>query len=216
MDPEAALKRVVTQATNSSDLELRRIIAALQGEVPTRKSMEAARHARLDEVMRMIEVETEGGGQWQWPLCQPNLLFSIMVSESKPLQTLLKAAFLSSPCSRERPWSLVVGFDEFVPGNKLQLQPTRKAMNLVFTFLELGSDSFGRRDKHRPKLFNSGVHMGHPKSFCRSQFLSPNKCPWRICSQQQRVLVHASGHSHCPLEEGSCTLSLATIGQYTI
>ena len=87
----------------------------------------------------MIEVETVGGGQWQWHLCQPNLLFSTMVSESKPLQTLLKETFLSSPSSRERPWSLVVGFDEFVPGNKLQLQPSRKAMNLSFTFLELGS-----------------------------------------------------------------------------
>ena len=143
MDPQAALIKVVTQATSSSDLEIRRILAALAADAPSKQSLSSARHARLDEVMRVIEVETEGGGQWQWHLCQPNLLFSTMVSESKPLQTLLKEAFLSSPSSRERPWSLVVGFDEFVPGNKLQLQPSRKAMNLSFTFLELGSGIFG-------------------------------------------------------------------------
>ena len=142
MDPQAALVKVVTQTTNSSDLEIRRILAALE-EIPlSRQKLSSARHARLDEVVRVIEVETVGGGQWQWHLCQPNLLFSTMVSESKPLQTLLKEAFLSSPSSRERPWSLVVGFDEFVPGNKLQLQPSRKAMNLSFTFLELGSGIF--------------------------------------------------------------------------
>ena len=67
------------------------------------------------------------------------LMFATMVSESAPLQQLLKKALRESPSSRERPWSLVVGFDEFVPGNKLQLQPSRKAMNLSFTFLELGS-----------------------------------------------------------------------------
>ena len=93
--------------------------------------------------MREIEVEREGGGTWQWPLCQPNLLFSTLVAESAQLQQVIEEALRTSPGTRDRPWHLIVGFDEFVPGNKLQLQPNRKAMNVSFTFLELGSDGVG-------------------------------------------------------------------------
>ena len=144
LDPEGSLLKVGIAATSSSDVELRRILQAREGsDAPTIKKLRAARYDRFDPVMRTIEVETDDGGTWTWHLCQPNLLFATMVSESAPLQQLLRESLRSSPCSRDRPWNLLVGFDEFVPGNKLQLQPSRKAMNLSFTFLELGSDSVG-------------------------------------------------------------------------
>ena len=144
LDPQGTLLKVVTQATSCSDSELRRILQAREGsDAPSARVLRAARLERFDAVMRTIEVETDDGGTWTWPLCQPNLLFAIMASESAPFQQLIRESLRASPCSRERPWNLLVGFDEFVPGNKLQLQPSRKAMNLSFTFLELGSDSVG-------------------------------------------------------------------------
>ena len=144
LDPEDTLLKVVTQAASCSDLELRRILQAREGsDAPTCDDLRAARHERFDAVVRTIEVETDDGGTWTWPLCQPNLLFAMMASESAPFKQLIRESLIASPCSRDRPWSLLVGFDEFVPGNKLQLQPSRKAMNLSFTFLELGSDSVG-------------------------------------------------------------------------
>ena len=144
LDPQGTLLKVVTQSTSCSDSELRRILQGREGSgAPSIKKLRAARFDRFDEVMRTIEVETDDGGTWTWPLCQPNLLFATMASESAPLQQLIRESLRASPCSRERPWNLLVGFDEFVPGNKLQLQPSRKAMNLSFTFLELGSDSVG-------------------------------------------------------------------------
>ena len=144
LDPQGTLLKVVTQATSCSDSELRRILQAREGsDAPSARVLRAARLERLDAVMRTIEVETDDGGTWTWPLCQPNLLFATMASESAPFQQLIRESLRASPCSRERPWNLLVGFDEFVPGNKLQLQPSRKAMNLSFTFLELGSDSVG-------------------------------------------------------------------------
>ena len=42
------------------------------------------------------------------------------------------------PCSAEDPWSLVIGFDEFTPGNKLAVDNKRKIMNMSFSFLQLG------------------------------------------------------------------------------
>ena len=78
-------------------------------------------------------------------MCHPGLLLSCAVAESPSLQRLFRDALRIRPCSREAPWSLVVGYDEFVPGNKLQLQPSRKTMNLSFSFMELGADRADRR-----------------------------------------------------------------------
>jgi hypothetical protein len=48
------------------------------------------------------------------------------------------------PPSIEHPWSLIVGFDEFTPGNKLQCDNRRKTMVLSFTFKELGQMSLSK------------------------------------------------------------------------
>ena len=141
--PSASLIDVVTASSTASDLALRRILQAREGVKPSKESIQYARYHRAQPIMREIEVETEAGGTWQWPLCQPNILFSTLVAESAPLQQVIEEALRTSPGTRDRPWHLIVGFDEFVPGNKLQLQPSRKAMNLSFTFLELGSDGVG-------------------------------------------------------------------------
>jgi len=134
------LLNVVT-ASGASNNDLRRIIGALENEpAPSWKSLQRARKSRFESVMTKLSVATLDGGTWDWPLCQPNLLFATMVSESECLRSLVAAAIRASPCSREKPWSLVVGYDEFVPGNKLQLQPSRKSMNLSFSFLELGPE----------------------------------------------------------------------------
>ena len=137
------LHSVVTQASSSSNVELKRIIDALQGEDVLRKDLTAARRSRLNEVVIHVPVDVVGGGTWQWPLCHPNLLLTFLIAESPPMQEIMRQALRASPCSREKPWRLIVGFDEFVPGNKLQLHSSRKAMNLSFTFLELGSSFLG-------------------------------------------------------------------------
>ena len=40
---------------------------------------------------------------------------------------------------RDSPWNLVIGFDEYVPGSKFLVDTNRKAMNLSFNFIEVGS-----------------------------------------------------------------------------
>ena len=59
------------------------------------------------------------------------------------LQHAFKEALHRHPCSRDRPWGLVVRFDEHIPGNKLALQPRRKSMHLSFSFSELGGTMCG-------------------------------------------------------------------------
>ena len=65
-------------------------------------------------------------------------MLSEMIEKSQQLAELYNRAALENPPSVERPWSLVIGFDEFAPGNKLKVDNRRKCMNLGFSFLELG------------------------------------------------------------------------------
>ena len=132
----ARLQRVVN-VRSTSNAALRQILNSLGIEAP-RGGMTDARQARFASIMTTIALDLQDGGRWDWHLCHPNLLLTRLVSESPTLQTAFSAALEAAPCCKSSPWSLLVGFDEFVPGNKLQLQPTRKSMNLSFSFMELG------------------------------------------------------------------------------
>ena len=46
-------------------------------------------------------------------------------------------AFRKKAPTFDDPWALVVGFDEFVPGNKMSIDNRRKSMVLSFTLQEL-------------------------------------------------------------------------------
>ena len=43
------------------------------------------------------------------------------------------------PCREDRPWSLIISFDEYSPGNALSPNNKRKCMNLNFSFTQLRS-----------------------------------------------------------------------------
>jgi hypothetical protein len=78
------------------------------------------------------------GGFVDWEFADPNTLLVSLVEHSSALNRLFTEAVRISPPSVVKPWSLVVGFDEFVPGNKLKVDNRRKTMVLSFSFLELG------------------------------------------------------------------------------
>lgn len=78
-----------------------------------------------------------GGGDFQWELAHPCKLVALLIQESAELERLFIAAAARHRCDYNHRWKIIVGFDEFVPGNKLRLHNQRKCMNLSFTFLEL-------------------------------------------------------------------------------
>ena len=47
-------------------------------------------------------------------------------------------AWGAAPSSQAHPWRLLIGWDEFVPGNKQAIQNSRKTMVLSLAFGELG------------------------------------------------------------------------------
>ena len=138
--PVGARLQQVINTGSTSDMGLATIMARLCSDVPDRCTMSRIRHAKLDSVRHVIRVPLEKGGEFDWVLCHPGLLLTRIVGESVALQSAFKEALCRRPCTRDRPWGLLVGFDEHVPGSKLALQPRRKAMNLSFSFLELGGN----------------------------------------------------------------------------
>lgn len=100
-----------------------------------RANLEAFTSIRHEEQLPLRD-----GSVFKWEMCNPNRLLAKMIEECPHLQELYVRAANKHPCSASQPWSLVIGFDEFCPGNKLKVHNERKCMNLSFNFLELGVD----------------------------------------------------------------------------
>lgn len=78
---------------------------------------------------------------FEWEYANPGQLIMQSILKGGPLSEAVATALAASPPSMDKPWHLVVGFDEFAPGNKLNTDNARKAMVLSFSFLELGAPS---------------------------------------------------------------------------
>jgi hypothetical protein len=92
----------------------------------------------------VVELRLVCGAPWSWVYVDPCKLLNVLLTESVGLQALYDGAWARSPSTPQTPWSLLVAFDEFSPGNKLATDQTRKTMVLSFTFLELGGAALAR------------------------------------------------------------------------
>lgn len=106
-----------------------------------RKKMADANRSKFEEIRHSVELPLAEGGSWVWHFLDPAKLLASLIAESASLQRLYTQAWRRSPPSPENPWSLVVAYDEFVPGNKLATDHTRKNMVVSFSFLQLGQGS---------------------------------------------------------------------------
>ncbi len=96
-------------------------------------------NSRLFDELQVTEHLTLVDGRlWDWKLADPGRTLTLLLSKSVSLQELYAAAWARSPPTHQSPWSLVVGFDEFTPGNQLSTHQSRKSMVVSFTFAELG------------------------------------------------------------------------------
>ena len=136
----------ISNVRATSQRSLKTVLKELAlGGGPHNRDLTDARQARFASIHTTIPLDLVVGDEiWQWPLCHPGHLLTRLVGESRMLQNLFAASLLASPCSKEKPWSLLIGFDEFVPGNKLQLQNHRKSMNLSYSFAELGHTKWSK------------------------------------------------------------------------
>ena len=94
-----------------------------------------ANKEEFDKISRTIELPLSEGGMWKWSLLDPSQLLVSLVSNSPSLQQWSADAWRRSPPSPQRPWSLVVAFDEFVPGQQTANRSDEKDNGLVLLVL---------------------------------------------------------------------------------
>ena len=99
--------------------------------------------ARFDDVAMTPHIPTEGDPVG-FEMCNLSLLHPKTLAECPELEKIVACAWKANPCSQSRPWSLIVGFDEYTPGNKFKQCNARKAMDLGFNFVELGQMASSR------------------------------------------------------------------------
>ena len=113
----------------------------LENAQASRRQLRQANLESFTRVRHVEKVDMQDGTTWDWEFAHPSALLTMLVSENDSLAELYAEAARLYPCSAERPWTLIIGFDEFVPGAKLKAHNQRKCMNLSYTFLELGRDA---------------------------------------------------------------------------
>ena len=102
----------------------------------TTKHLDAAYHQRFIEVKVTVPIEMDKGDIFTWEFAEPSLLLQAMLDASKELTDLYHRTALMHTGD----WDIILAWDEFAPGNKLQVDNRRKTMNLSFNFMQLGAD----------------------------------------------------------------------------
>ena len=136
---EARLRSLV-DSQGLSYAALRRVVAALTEDPISRRNLSNIAKDRYNQVAHRLRLPGVSGGDVTIPICHPMELLALLVRENMHIRSWFEEAWRSQPSSRSSPWRLLIGWDEFVPGNKQALQNSRKTMVLSFSFLELANN----------------------------------------------------------------------------
>ncbi len=125
---QAEVLRRLARAGGGSIAGLSNIIAELQRSAVDVAGMPAHRAQvgrsllqQFDGLKHTIEMPLSGAGEFSWELVDPALLLMESVRRSPALAEAYQRAATLRPPSADRPWSIIVAYDEFAPGNKLQV-----------------------------------------------------------------------------------------------
>lgn len=80
------------------------------------------------QVRKVLPLTLASGEAFLWEIADLSKVLPAYLAKSDALRSLYAQAATKSPPTLGRPWSAVVAFDEFVPGNKMQAfyQPSQR------------------------------------------------------------------------------------------
>ena len=82
-------------------------------------------HDDMLEETRLLKLSLampiEDGGEFYWELLEPNLLLEHVVGSCHALQDVYRVALEAKPPTPDRPWDLMVCYDEFPPWRYAEL-----------------------------------------------------------------------------------------------
>ena len=128
---DKALLSKVVHTRGVSGSALRRVVNTLTGAGLTRHEVEMANYARFNQVKHTLRFPSVDGGEVSFDVCDPKALLALLLSENPVMRQWFEEAWRTSPSTPSAAWNLVIGWDEFTPGNKAALKSSRKMMTFV-------------------------------------------------------------------------------------
>ena len=98
--------------------------------------LDVANAVFFESVKHVEHLPMNNGDVFRWEMCHPCRLIAAMVSECPQLNKLFTEV---ANKRRDSAWSLMITFDEYVPGDWRRPESNRKNMNLIFSFLDFGA-----------------------------------------------------------------------------
>ena len=96
----------------------------------------------------ILELAKAFGGAFvfRWPVTSVPRYVSYVVGKYGRFREVLSELYGRKPCTYDRPWRFVLGFDEFTPGAVLRQGNERKCWTFVLGIIDLGPSTcqFGR------------------------------------------------------------------------
>ena len=105
---------------------LRKVVAALRNDPLSKRELVDVARERYELVAHKLQMPAVGGGNVVIPVCHPLELLSLLVRENEYVRSWVERAWGARPSTRDCPWRLLIGWDEFVPGNKQAIRNDRK------------------------------------------------------------------------------------------
>jgi len=110
----------------------------LMEDVSSRKDVDKAMLAVLDEVSITLDVPLIGGGARAWQIASLPKLLHFLCERSKPYRELLQATYAKHASTPLEPWHLIIAEDELTPGALLHLDNKRKTLAHYCSIAEFG------------------------------------------------------------------------------
>ncbi len=111
----------------------------LDNIVTSQVEFHQAFHEQFDKIAVSEDIILNDGSVFTWEYAEPIHLIQLSLDASPELQNRYAETLRHHPGTREQPWTIVVGFDELVPGDKLSGITSKKTMCAYFNFITLGT-----------------------------------------------------------------------------
>jgi hypothetical protein len=136
MPPSAKRRKVLDKVIHLNGVDcttLSKVLSALDPEASTsREFLSRHVHNNFRGLKHIIKLPLKNGTEFDWVVADPGKLLAETVNANVHLQGLLQQVISGEPLS------VILGFDEFIPGNKLAYDQSRKTMVVSFSFREYG------------------------------------------------------------------------------
>lgn len=96
-------------------------IARSNVQEASRRNLMELNHETFAKHKHVETMPLKDGTTFDWEYISPDLWLHSLLCKSSKLQDIWQEALRRHPVSADRPWRLVIGYDEFSPGNKLQV-----------------------------------------------------------------------------------------------